>query len=37
MMHNGPDAYHRKDEKSAAYKLDNKCERFGKDALEILS
>ena len=36
MMRNRSDAYHRKGKKSAAYKLDSKCERLCEDALEIL-
>ena len=36
MMRNRSDAYHRKDKKSAAYKLDSKCESLCEDALEIL-
>ena len=36
MMHNRSDAYHRKGKKSAAYKLDSKCESLCEDALEIL-
>ena len=36
MMHNRSDAYHRKGKKSAAYKLDGKCESLCEDALEIL-
>jgi hypothetical protein len=36
MMHNRSDACHRKDKKSAAYKLDSKCESLCEDALEIL-
>ena len=36
MMRNRSDAYHRKGKKSAAYKLDSKCESLCEDALEIL-
>jgi hypothetical protein len=36
MMRNRSDAYHRKGKKSAAYKLDSKCEILCEDALEIL-
>ena len=36
MMCNRSDAYHRKGKKSAAYKLDSKCESLCEDALEIL-
>ena len=36
MMRNRSDAYHRKGKKSAAYKLDRKCESLCEDALEIL-
>ena len=36
MMRNRSDAYHRKRKKSAAYKLDSKCESLCEDALEIL-
>ena len=36
MMRNRSDAYHRKGKKSAAYKLDGKCESLCEDALEIL-
>ena len=36
MMHNRSDAYHRKGTKSAAYKLDSKCESLCEDALEVL-
>ena len=36
MMRNRSDAYHRKGRKSAAYKLDSKCECLFEDALEIL-
>ena len=36
MMRNRSDAYHRKCKKSAAYKLDSKCESLCEDALEIL-
>jgi hypothetical protein len=36
MMHNRSDAYHRRGKKSAAYKLDGKCESLCEDALEIL-
>ena len=36
MMRNRSDSYHRKGKKSAAYKLDNKCESLCEDALEIL-
>jgi hypothetical protein len=36
MMRNRSDAYHRKGKKSAAYKLDIKCESLCEDALEIL-
>ena len=36
MMRNRSDAYHRKGKKSAAYKLDSKCERLCENALEIL-
>ena len=36
MMRNRSDAYHRKGKKSAAYKLDTKCESLCEDALEIL-
>ena len=36
MMRNRSDAYHRKGMKSAAYKLDGKCESLCEDALEIL-
>ena len=36
MMHNRSDAYHRKGKKSAASKLDGKCESLCEDALEIL-
>ena len=35
-MRNRSDAYHRKGKKSAAYKLDSKCESLCEDALEIL-
>ena len=35
MMRNRSDAYHRKGRKSAAYKLDSKCESLCEDALEI--
>ena len=35
MMLNRSDAYHRKGKKSAAYKLDGKCESLCEDALEI--
>ena len=35
MMRNRSDAYHRKGKKSAAYKLDSKCESLCEDALEI--
>ena len=35
-MRNRSDAYHRKRKKSAAYKLDRKCESLSEDALEIL-
>ena len=34
MMRNRSDAYHRKGKKSAAYKLDSKCESLCEDALE---
>ena len=36
MVRNRSDASHRKGKKSAAYKLDSKCERLCEDALEIL-
>ena len=36
MMRNHSDAYHRKDKKVAAYKLDSKCESLCEDALRIL-
>ena len=36
MLRNRSDAYHRKGKKSAAYKLDSKCESLCEDALEIL-
>ena len=36
MMRNRSDAYHRKSKKSAAYKLDSKCESLSEDALETL-
>ncbi|MDC1531160.1 hypothetical protein N8473_00505 [Amylibacter sp.] len=36
MMRNRSDAYHRKGRKSAAYKLDSKCESLCENALEIL-
>jgi len=36
MMRNRSDVYHRKGKKSAAYKLDSKCESLCEDALEIL-
>ena len=36
MMRNRSDAYHRKGKKSAAYKLDSKCESLCEDALEII-
>ena len=36
MMRNRSDAYHRKGKKSAASKLDGKCESLCEDALEIL-
>jgi hypothetical protein len=36
MMRNRSDSYHRKGKKTAAYKLDSKCESLCKDALEIL-
>jgi len=36
MMRNRSDAYHPKGKKSAAYKLDSKCESLCEDALEIL-
>ena len=36
MTRNRSDAYHRKSKKSAAYKLDSKCESLWQDALEIL-
>ena len=36
MMRNRSDAYHRKGKKSAAYKLDSKCECLCEEALEIL-
>jgi hypothetical protein len=36
MMRNRSDAYHRKGKKSAAYKLDSKCESLCEDALELL-
>ena len=36
MMRNRSDAYHRKGKKSAAYKLDSKCESLCENALEIL-
>ena len=36
MMRNRSDAYYRKGRKSAAYKLDSKCESLCEDALEIL-
>lgn len=36
MMRNRYDAFHRKDKKSAASKLDGKCESLCEDALEIL-
>jgi len=36
MMRNRSDAYHQKGKKTAAYKLNNKCECLCEDALEIL-
>ena len=36
MIRNRSDAYHRKSKKSAAYKLDSKCESLCEDVLEIL-
>ena len=36
IMRNRSDAYHRKGKKSAAYKLDSKCESLCEDAIEIL-
>ena len=36
MMRNRSDAYHRKGKKTAAYKLDSRCESLCKDALEII-
>ena len=36
IMRNRSDAYHRKGKKTAAYKLDSKCESLCEDALEIL-
>ena len=36
MVRNRSDAYHRNGKKSAAYKLDSKCESLCKEALEIL-
>jgi hypothetical protein len=36
MMRNRSDAYHRNGKKSAAYKLDSKCESLCEDALELL-
>ena len=36
MMHNHSDAYHRKGKRTAAYKLDSKCESLCQDTLEIL-
>ena len=36
MIRNRSDAYHQKGKKSAAYKLDSKCESLCEDALEIL-
>jgi hypothetical protein len=36
MMRNRSEAYHRKGNKSAAYKLDSKCKSLCEDALEIL-
>jgi hypothetical protein len=36
MMRNRSDAYHRNGKKSAAYKLDSKCESLCEDTLEIL-
>jgi len=36
MMRNRSNAYHRKGKKSAAYKLDSKCESLCENALEIL-
>ena len=36
MMRNRSEAYHRKGKKSAANKLDSKCESLCEDALEIL-
>ena len=36
MMRNRSDAYHRKGNKAAAYRLDSKCESLCEDALEIL-
>ena len=36
MMRNRSDDYHQKGKKSAAYKLDSKCESLCEDALEIL-
>ena len=36
MMRNRSDAYHQKGKKSAAYKMDSKCESLCEDALEIL-
>ena len=36
MMRNRSDTYHRKGKKSAAYKLDSKCESLCEEALEIL-
>ena len=36
MMRNRSDTYHRKGKKSAAYKLDSKCESLCEEALEVL-
>ena len=36
MMRNRSDAYHRKGNKTSAYKLDSRCESLCEDALEIL-
>ena len=37
MMRNRSDAYHRKGKKTAAYKLDSRCENLCEDALEIVA
>ena len=36
MLRNRSDSYHQKGKKSAAYRLDSKCESLCEDALEIL-